>query len=103
MNDRGVLNGVFWVLRSGAPWRDLPDNFGPYTTRYNLPRSLAMGWRLGQMMASPAAAHDAAVQMINTSIMRVHHIQLHTQKNDSQEAYNDNRRRPSDAETQQHK
>jgi transposase len=32
VNDRRVLNGIFWVLRSGAPWRDLPDNFGPYTT-----------------------------------------------------------------------
>ena len=32
VNDRRVLNGIFWVLRSGAPWRDLPDDFGPYTT-----------------------------------------------------------------------
>ena len=23
VNDRGVLNGIFWVLRPGAPWRDL--------------------------------------------------------------------------------
>ncbi len=28
VNDRRVLNGIFWVLRSGAPWRDLPDSFG---------------------------------------------------------------------------
>src|SRR5215212_4144003 len=28
VNDRRVLNGIFWVLRSGAPWRDVPDNFG---------------------------------------------------------------------------
>ena len=46
VNDRRVLNGIFWVLRSGAPWRDLPVNFGPYTTCYNL-RSLATSWRLG--------------------------------------------------------
>ena len=26
VNDRRVLNGIFGVLRSGAPWRDLPDN-----------------------------------------------------------------------------
>jgi transposase len=32
VNDRRVLNGIFWVLRSGAPWRDLPNGFGPYTT-----------------------------------------------------------------------
>jgi transposase len=24
VNDRRVLNGIFWVLRCGAPWRDLP-------------------------------------------------------------------------------
>ena len=35
VNDRRVLNGIFWVLRSGAPWRDLPESFGPYTTFYN--------------------------------------------------------------------
>ena len=35
VNDRRVLNGIFWVLRSGAPWRDLPEMFGPYTTCYN--------------------------------------------------------------------
>ena len=36
VNDRRVLNGIFWVLRSGAPWRDLPEAYGPRTTCYNL-------------------------------------------------------------------
>jgi len=35
VNDRRVLNGIFWVLRSGTPWRDLPENYGPRTTCYN--------------------------------------------------------------------
>lgn len=35
VNDRRVLNGIFWVLRSGAPWRDLPEKYGPRTTCYN--------------------------------------------------------------------
>ena len=35
VNDRRVLTGIFWVLRSGAPWRDLSRDFGPYTTCYN--------------------------------------------------------------------
>ena len=29
VDDRRVLNGIFWVLRSGAPWRDLPERYGP--------------------------------------------------------------------------
>ncbi len=29
---REVLNGIFWILRSGAPWRDLPERYGPWST-----------------------------------------------------------------------
>ena len=72
VNDRRVLNGIFWVLRSGAPWRDLPDAFGPYTTCYNR----FVRWRRAGVwiciIDALAAAHDAAVQMIDTSIVRVH-------------------------------
>src|SRR5690242_12021205 len=72
VNDRRVLNGIFWVLRSGAPWRDLPDHFGPYTTCYNR----FLRWRRagvwGRIIDALAVAHDAAVQMIDTSIVRVH-------------------------------
>ena len=72
VNDRRVLNGIFWVLRSGAPWRDLPVCYGPRTTCYNR----FVRWRKAgvwdRIMNSLAAAHDAAVQMIDTSIVRVH-------------------------------
>ena len=29
---RDVLNGVLWVMRTGAPWHDLPDRYPPYQT-----------------------------------------------------------------------
>ncbi len=29
---RTVLNGALWILRTGAPWQDLPDRYGPYQT-----------------------------------------------------------------------
>jgi len=32
---RGVLNAIFWLLRTGAPWRDLPDRYGPWQTVYD--------------------------------------------------------------------
>ena len=32
---RVMLNGVFWILATGAPWRDLPERFGPYQTVYD--------------------------------------------------------------------
>lgn len=31
---RTLLNGVLWVLRSGAAWRDLPVRYGPWQTAY---------------------------------------------------------------------
>jgi len=29
---RAVLNGILWVLRTGAPWADVPDRYPPYQT-----------------------------------------------------------------------
>src|SRR4029077_15927463 len=72
VDNRRVLKGIFWVLRSGAPWRDLPGAFGPYTTCYNR----FVRWRRAgvwsRIIDALAAAQDAAVQMIDTSIVRVH-------------------------------
>jgi len=34
-DDRRILNGIFYILRTGAPWRDLPHRYGPRTTVYN--------------------------------------------------------------------
>lgn len=31
---RQVVGGIFWILRTGCPWRDLPDRFGPWQTAY---------------------------------------------------------------------
>jgi transposase len=72
VNDRRVLNGIFWILRSGAPWRDLPRGFGPYTTCYNR----FVRWRRAgvwsRIMNALATTHDPSVQMIDTSIVPVH-------------------------------
>jgi len=72
VDDRRVLNGIFWVLRSGAPWRDLPETYGPRTTCYNR----FVRWRQAgvwdRIMDALADGHDAAVQMIDTSVVRVH-------------------------------
>jgi transposase len=32
VDDRRVLNGIFWVLQTGAPWRDLPMALAPLAT-----------------------------------------------------------------------
>ena len=32
---RTMLNAMLWVLRTGAPWRDLPERFGPWQSAYH--------------------------------------------------------------------
>ena len=64
VDDRRVLNGIFWVLRSGAPWRDLPAIYGPRTTCYNR----FVRWRRAgvweSVMRTLTAAQNATVRSI---------------------------------------
>ena len=32
VDDRSILNGILWICRTGAPWKDLPDKYPPYQT-----------------------------------------------------------------------
>ena len=72
VDDRRVLNGIFWVLRSGAPWRDLPERYGPRTTCYNR----FVRWRKAgvwdRMMDAITAAYDGDIQMIDSTSIRAH-------------------------------
>ena len=72
VDDRRVLNGIFWVLRSGAPWRDLPERYGPRTTCYNR----FVRWRKAcvwdRLMDAITAAHDGDIQMIDSTSVRAH-------------------------------
>lgn len=33
-NPREILNGIFWIARSGAAWWNLPERYGPWQTAY---------------------------------------------------------------------
>jgi transposase len=65
VDDRRVLNGIFWILRSGAPWRDVPERYGPRTTCYNR----FVRWRRAGVWDRDAAtaAHDGDIQMIDST------------------------------------
>jgi len=72
VNDRRVLNGIFWVLRSGARWADLPERYGPPTTIYNRFNRWRKAGVWDRLMDVVTKAHDGNVRMIDTSIVRVH-------------------------------
>ena len=72
VDDRRVINGIFYVLRTGSPWRDLPERYGPYTTVYNRFNrwSKAGIW---QHMAEQLVVHDALeVQCIDSTTAKAH-------------------------------
>ncbi|PRX02444.1 UNVERIFIED_ORG: transposase IS66-like protein [Martelella mediterranea] len=35
VDDRRVINGILWRFRTGSPWADVPERYGPHTTCYN--------------------------------------------------------------------
>jgi transposase len=71
--DRRVLNGIFWVLRSGSPWRDLSERYGPYTSCYNRFRRWTKAGVWDRIMDALTDAYDDGVRMIDGISVRVHH------------------------------
>ena len=70
--NRDVINAILWILRSGAPWRDLPDrypNWKSVHTRF-LRWSKAGIWN--RVLDAMAVQADDEVAIIDTSIVRVH-------------------------------
>ncbi|MFF7780490.1 transposase [Streptomyces tanashiensis] len=46
---RQLVNGIRWRTRTGAPWRDVPERYGPWDRVYDLLRRWQRGRRdLGQ-------------------------------------------------------
>ena len=80
VDDRRVLNGIFWRLRTGAPWADIPERYGPHTTcvnRFNRWRRAGVWDRL---LAAVSQAYDGDIQMIDSSSIRVHQHAANAQK-----------------------
>ncbi len=67
-----MLNGIFWRLRTGSPWADIPERYGLCTTCYNR----FVRWRkIGvwdRLFAAVTCAYDGDLQMVDSSSIRVH-------------------------------
>jgi transposase len=35
IDHRRILNGILWILKTGAPWRDMPERYGSWRTVYS--------------------------------------------------------------------
>jgi transposase len=69
---RKVLNGIYWRLRTGSPWADIPERYGPSTACHNR----FVRWRkIGvwdAIFAAVSQAYDGHLQMVVSSSIRVH-------------------------------
>ncbi len=77
-DDRRIVNGIVWKLATGAPWRDLPERYGPWQTVYTRFRrwTLAGVWdRLFaaiQRQADAAGQVDGTVHFVDGTVIRAH-------------------------------
>ncbi|WP_233601156.1 MULTISPECIES: IS5 family transposase [Micromonospora] len=73
---RQVINGILWKLRTGAPWRDLPERFGPSKTCHERLRRWTADGTWDRILAA-AQVHDDGIPVqwtisIDSSIVRAH-------------------------------
>ena len=71
-DDRIMVSGIFFVLRTGLPWRDLPKEFGPWSSVYTRFRrwSQAKLWSKMHEQLIPGACGD--LRSVDCSHIKVH-------------------------------
>jgi transposase len=72
VDDRRVLNAIFYVLRTGIPWRDLPERYGPYTTAYNRFNRWSRRGIWKRMFDTLAAKSHDSLHLIDSTIIKAH-------------------------------
>jgi transposase len=78
-NRRKVVDGILWILQSGAPWRDLPEEeFGPWETIYGLFNTWNADGKLDEILARlqtsfiDADKLDNKLWCIDGTVVRAH-------------------------------
>ena len=72
-NNRLAVEGILWIARTGAPWRDLPEEFGKWSTIYQRFRRWSNAGVLSQLFYLLAAALlDLRTVMVDGTYVKVH-------------------------------
>jgi transposase len=71
-DDRKIMNAIFFVLRTGIPWRELPEGSGLYTAAYNrFNRWLWRGiWK--KIFDTLASKSRDSLHLIDSMIVKAH-------------------------------
>ena len=71
-NNRLFVEAVLWIARTGAPWRDLPDEFGKWSTNYIRFYRWSKNRIWESLFNNLAEDPDFEYVMIDGTIVRVH-------------------------------
>ena len=71
-DNRLFVEAVLYRYRTGMPWRDLPERYGPYTTVYNRFNRWAKAGIWLRIFEALAARSPQSLQLIDSSIIRAH-------------------------------
>mgnify|MGYP003611429362 CR=1 FL=1 len=69
---RQVLDAIVWILRTGAPWRDMPEEFGPWQSIYTQFRRWKEQGVWENVFKSASQFADEESIMIDSSVIRAH-------------------------------
>lgn len=67
-----MLEAMLWILRTGAPWRDLPPEYGSWKTVYTRFSRWSQKDVLKRVFDSLAEERDGEGYMIDGTIVRAH-------------------------------
>jgi transposase len=75
-NHRLILDGIFWIARTGSAWRDLPEEFGKWSSVYRQFRrwTLAGLWEMVLETLNESGVSPGQVHMIDSTVIRAHHL-----------------------------
>ena len=71
-DNREMVNAMIWVLRTGAPWRDLPEYYGSWNSAYTRFSRWNRAGIWGRVLKVLAKDADPIAYMVDATIVKVH-------------------------------